>query len=340
MRFQVIQNVQLREVQRRVPIDLVRVLQHNAVQPPTAALAASGHADLSAHGLHVQPDVGTFSAVRAGATTSVISQLGWERPFADTSGVCLCHTHDAVKLAWREAQAGGNAASGSRGRRDIWEGTEVEVQHRSVGTFCDDALARVVRFVDVVNTIDDHIVRKQTLAPVTDELELLINVVVKVIQALMGLDSGTELRLEFVEVLQLAHTQAQGTHGLGRVRWSNTFPCGPKPLPTTSSLHGAVDDLVVAEQQLGTVADLQAPLCVDAGIGQWRKLLEHGLNIHDAPVANEVDCVRVHKPAWQDVEGKLLAVRNHGVPSIRATIEPCHDVVVLGKHIRQFSLAF
>ena len=40
-RFQVIQNVQLREVQRRVPIDLVRVLQHNAVQPPTAALAAS-----------------------------------------------------------------------------------------------------------------------------------------------------------------------------------------------------------------------------------------------------------------------------------------------------------
>ena len=72
--------------------------------------------------------------------------------------------------------------------------------------------------------------------------------------------------------------------------------------------------------------------------------------------------MRVHKPAWQDVEGKLLAVRNHGVPSIRATIEPCHDVVaathkgepqettagrtnsgrrvLLGKHIRQFSLAF
>lgn len=75
-------------------------------------------------------------------------------------------------------------------------------------TFRDDALARVVRFVDVVNTIDDHIVRKQTLAQVTDagdvrthvttgprlpsaanyvQLKLLINVVVKVIQALMGL---------------------------------------------------------------------------------------------------------------------------------------------------------
>lgn len=59
------------------------------------------------------------------------------------------HADDRLKFVGREAQARDDAADGGVAASDKGVGTKVQVQHRRVGALNQDALARVVRIVDV-----------------------------------------------------------------------------------------------------------------------------------------------------------------------------------------------
>ncbi|KAH3685063.1 hypothetical protein WICPIJ_003940 [Wickerhamomyces pijperi] len=173
-----VQDVQLGDVQRRVAVDGVGVLQHNQIQPTTSSLSPGGDTDFEPDGLQSL----TFS----------VQLFGWERTLTDTCGVGLHDTVDVSDGSWRHTQTGDNTTNTGVGRGNVWIGTKVDIQHQGVGTFDKDLLLVGDGLVDESDRVND--VRLQCFSVLFQSLQFTFKVVFKVTVSLQsGLDQSSQV---------------------------------------------------------------------------------------------------------------------------------------------------
>jgi hypothetical protein len=137
-----VEDVELGEVERSVPIDHGRVTHDHEVEPTTTPSASGDGTVLGTNLLEGLAD---------GAEV-----FGGERTAADTGRVRLDDTDDLLDGERRDTEAGDDTAD--RGRRGGHEGVRavVDVEHERVGALDEDALARSQRVVHVRGAVDDE----------------------------------------------------------------------------------------------------------------------------------------------------------------------------------------
>jgi hypothetical protein len=167
-RLELIQDVQLGEVEQGVPVDEVRVLHHDEVEPTTTAATARRDAKLGSHFLEVLAD-GLLEGSEVSGDGREQSQekkgerigqthvelLGRERTSSNASSISLDHTHDLSNRLGGQSQPGANSSNAGRGGSDKGVSSEIEVEHQGVGAFDEDALLGEKGLVEEGWAVDD-----------------------------------------------------------------------------------------------------------------------------------------------------------------------------------------
>ena len=89
---------------------------------------------------------------------------------------------------------------------------------------------------------------------------------------------------------------------------------------------------------MSTSRDLQSSLVVDSVGIKLGQLIEHGRNVDDDTVAENVHASWVENTAGEQMEGILVAVGDDGMAGVGTTIESSADIVVLGKDVDKLAL--
>lgn len=83
------------------------------------------------------------------------------------------------------------------------------------------------------------------------------------------------------------------------------------------------------EEQVRAVRELEAALPLDTRGVERLELLEERRHVDDGAVPKKVLRVRVDDAAGQQVEGKLVPVRDDGVSGVRPAVETSDEVVAV-----------
>ena len=254
------EDVELGDVLGAEAVELVGVVDDIEVEPAALSPATGRRTPLVSHLLDSIADL-TWEVSR-------------ERASADAGRVRLDDSNRGLDgLRW-QAEAGADAANGRRRARHVGISAEVHVEHRGVGTLCNDALRWVCdHLVHVVDGVHEH--------AVTAAIELLVKLMelvklglsVEVADALAGevpLESVNEvvvLLLEARPISQVAGSQTD-PEGFARVGGTNTSSgctdcrvvsgCLQLLLLCTVSLNLDLRDKVSARRNLQAAAVVHA----------------------------------------------------------------------------------
>lgn len=203
----VVEHVQLRQVQRRVVVDLVRVGHHNSVEPACATLTARRHAPLAPHVLQLLADR--------------VELLRREGTAAHARRVRL---HDADYVAERapaECQARQDAAEAGVGGGDVGIGAVIDVEHDGVGALDEDLGAGVLDGLQERDLVDDK--GGHDLAVGLEGLDFGLDVVLEqvTVALLKAIGEAADLGLKERGVEDIGDTNTTAGH-LCAVCWSNT----------------------------------------------------------------------------------------------------------------------
>lgn len=147
---EVIQDVQLGEVDGRVVVARVAVLDDHEIQPTAAALPAGGDANLVADLLQL---------VAVG-----VELLGGEGPRADARGVGLHDADDLADGAPAEGQTGQDATEAGVGRGHEGVGAVVDIEHEGVCAFDEDGGFLVFGGGEQGHLVDDVVLQLGAVA--------------------------------------------------------------------------------------------------------------------------------------------------------------------------------
>jgi hypothetical protein len=272
--LEVVENVQLGQVDRVVPVDRVRVLDEDQVEPSAAALAAGGHTELAT-------DLLQFLA-------ELVQLLGRERTRADAGGVGLDDTDGLPDLAGVEVQAGKNATETGVGRGDEWVSAVVNVQHESVGALDEHLNVALDGALDQRNLVND--VGLEALAVAVETLDLVLGVVLEnvAVALLVAVGEVAQLLVEAGLVEDVRDTDTAAS-GLGGVCGTNSLAGCANVRVSEFHLLETVHLGVKVQVDVAAVADQHAVLGGDSVLLQNLDLVEKVGDVNDAAGANEVD---------------------------------------------------
>lgn len=274
--LEVVENVQLGQVDRVVPVDRVGVLDENQVEPSAAALAAGGHAELTADLLQL--------------LAHLVQLLGRERTGADAGGVGLDDTNGLPDLAGVEVKAGENSTEASVGGGDEGVSAVVDVQHESVGALDEHLNVALDRALNQRNLVND--VGLQALAVLVEALDLVLGVVLEnvAVALLVTVGKVAQLLVEtgFVEDVGDTDTAASG---LGGVCGANSLAGCANVCISEFHLLETINLGVKVQVDVAAVADQHAILGGDSVLLQNLDLVEKVGDVNDAAGADEVDAV-------------------------------------------------
>jgi hypothetical protein len=91
--------------------------------------------------------------------------------------------------------------------------------------------------------------------------------------------------------------------------------------------------------EVGAVGDQQTALVVDPVLVQLRELVEHGRNVQDNAVAQDVYTLVVKDTAGEQVESVLVPVGNDSMAGVRTSVETRADIVILGQDVDELAFA-
>ncbi len=92
--------------------------------------------------------------------------------------------------------------------------------------------------------------------------------------------------------------------------------------------------------KLCTGRNLKTTLIVDTVLIELGKLTEHGIDVNDDAISEDILAAWVENSAWKQVECILDTIGDDGVASVGSTIEASANVIVLGKDVDQFAFTF
>ena len=256
------QHIQLRQADAVEIVDQMRVTHLGQIQPAATTRTARGRTKFVTDLLQTLAHL----ILHITRGNHLYNLLRGERTLAHTGGVRL---HDAVHsadLVGTHAQTGANATDGGRGGSDVGVGSEVDIQHGSVGALNEDLLARLQSSVDLIHGVADH--GKQLGQHGLDLGELTFVVIVGeiVADAILEMMRGRGrynfvdthiLLLETIPVLQRTHTNTVALH-LGGIGWTDTALGGTDLEIATIQFVDSITDLVEVEHNVSTIGNVQS----------------------------------------------------------------------------------
>ena len=88
--------------------------------------------------------------------------------------------------------------------------------------------------------------------------------------------------------------------------------------------------LVEVKKDVRTVRNLETVRPLDARATQRLQLLKERRKVHNCTITQQVDRVRVYKPAREQVKCKLLPVHDDRVARIGTAVEARDDIIAAG----------
>ena len=191
----------------------------------------------------------------------------------------------------------------------------------------------------VVNAVDEHAVTTavELLVELADLVKLSSSVEVFDVLAgevpLEALNEVVILGLERIPVRQVsrAHTDSQR---LARVGGANATLGSANHfrliLLLQRSLLRSISSHLDARDEMSARRKLEAALVVNTVVVELLKLAEHGVDVHDHTIAEQVLALRVQDTAREQVECVLDSISDHCVACVGATIEASAHIVLCG----------
>ena len=272
--------------------------------------------------------------------TGFIEEFHRERTGTHTGGIGLEDSPDTVYLVRSHTQTGANTAGGGIRRAYIGICTMVDVEERTLGSFCQHALALSKGLVDFELGIG-----KVELAHILHTLEpgafLVGNVVVgemKVAQNLLMTCFETLVLLKEI-VEDITHTQSH-TSSLIRIGRSDSLAGGSHLVLAFGSLIGTVEHTVGGKNKVCTAADVQALRQAVASGLQLVGLLHEEVRCDDAAIAYDVQLILVENTGGNAAEHELFAFKYDGMSGIGATGKTGDHIIARSKIVDDFAFSF
>ena len=256
------QHIQLGQADAVEVVDQVSVAHLGQVQPAAATRTASSRTEFMTDLLQALTHL-VLCITRGNQSYDLFSR---ERTLAHTCGVGLHNAVHGTDLVGTDAQTCADTTNRGRGGSDVRVGAEVDIQHRSVGTFDEDLLTCLESGVDFIDRVADH--GEQLGQHGLDLGELTFEIIVGevVADAVLCVRKWREkydfenthvLLLEAVPVLQRTHTDTITLH-LGSVGWTNTTLGGTDLEITTVQFVNAIANLMEIEHNVSTIGYVQS----------------------------------------------------------------------------------
>ena len=307
-------------------VDVHRLLDDHGVEPAAPTWPAGGGPELTAS--------------LSQCLTTLVEQLGGERPLTHAGGVGLGDADDPVDAGRSDAGAGTRTAGDRTGRGDVGVGAEVDVQVMGLGPLEEDNLVVVKSLVEQTRSVDD--VGADPLGVGEQPVDHLIGVngtsVVDLHQGLvLAAQGGLDLLTQDGLVEEVLHTDADPVDlvGVGR---TNSASGGTDPALAQESLSDPVHRLVVGSDDVGVGAD-EGVGHLDAAPAQGVELVVHDVQVDDDAISEYRGGVGVEDSSGQQVHDEGVVTHDNGVSGVVAPGVPDAVVDSLGYLIGGFSFS-
>ena len=298
-------------------------------------------------GYHVQP-AGAAGTARSGAElvalaaellTCLIEELSGEGTAAYAGAVGL---EDAVDVAYRgrsyaEAEAGSRAGSGRGGHERV--GAEIHVEHRTLGSFCEDAAAVAEAVVDIVFAVYE-VKGTQVVHGGHPFLDIGVRVVGIIelfeecdVFLFQGVKAGLKVRGQDVPDAEAVAA------GLVHVGGADALEGGADLGFAFGCLGGRVYDTVGGGDQVGFLGDSDPLPYGNAQLFDLGALLLEDYGVEDYASADDVVRAFSEDTRGYRVKHEAAAFRLDGMAGIGTALEPGNDIVLAGEDVHNFAFA-
>src|SRR5699024_4729977 len=270
----------------------------------------------------------------------LVEELRRERAGTNAGGVGLDDAQGAGDAGRTHTRAHASATGGRVGGGDERVGAVVHVQHGGLAALHQHALAAVQGLVEDLRGIDEH--RGQAVRVGQEVLHDLLRLdraaVVHLHQHLVLLiQRGFDLLAQDGLVQQILGADADAAN-LVLVGRADAAAGGADGSLAEEALGDAVDRHVVRGDELSVGGDAQVGGVRTAGL-QAVDLLEPGLQVHHAAIANDGGRIVGEDAGWQELQLVLLPSHDDGVAGV-VTAVGLDDVIDLAtQDVRRLALA-
>ena len=302
-----------------------RIAQGHEVNPTTTALTTCD---------------GTILVAKvANLLARLVEELCGERTSTHTCAVSL---HDAEHLANlvgtnAQARAGTSADGVRRGHKGI--AAEVDVEHRALSTFAENALARTQHVVDFVLAVDNGELA-QILHAFEPFLFNLSNVVLEVerLQDSLVTSLGSSiLLLETIEDIAYAQTIAADFVGIG---WTNALTRGTHLVLTLLGLVSGIEHAMSRHDEVSLLRDMQTLLQRMTTSLQRFGFVHKQVGSQHHAITDDVDLTALEDTRGYRAQHILLALELECMASVRTALETGYHIILRGQHVDHLTFSF